>query len=91
MPCGACSREDRRGIIVTTIFRFEGAGFLNDRSNIIVLVDEAHRTQEGILGDDMRNALPNAQFFGLTGTPIADAGPQHLQALRRSRTTPAGC
>jgi type I restriction enzyme, R subunit len=64
--------EDRRGIIVTTIFRFKGAGFLNDRSNIIVLVDEAHRTQDRLLGDDMRKALPHAQFFGLTGTPIAD-------------------
>src|ERR1700722_30505 len=64
--------EGHRGIIVTTIFRFKGAGFLSGRSNIIVLVDEAHRTQEGLLGDDMREALPNAQFFGLTGTPIAD-------------------
>lgn len=65
--------EDQRGIILTTIFRFEGAGLLNGRDNIIVLVDEAHRTQEGRLGADMREALPNAQFFGLTGTPIADA------------------
>jgi type I restriction enzyme, R subunit len=65
--------EDQRGIIVTTIFRFEGAGFLNDRNNIIVLVDEAHRTQEGSLGQDLRIAVPNAQFFGLTGTPISDA------------------
>ena len=37
------------------------------------MVDEAHRTQEGQLGEDMRAAIPNAQFFGLTGTPIADA------------------
>jgi type I restriction enzyme R subunit len=65
--------EDQRGIIVTTIFRFEDAGFLNARENIIVMVDEAHRTQEGRLGDDMRDALPGAQFFGLTGTPISDA------------------
>lgn len=65
--------EDARGIIVTTIFKFEAAGFLNDRSNIVVLVDEAHRTQEGRLGDDLRTAVPHAQFFGLTGTPIADA------------------
>lgn len=65
--------EDRRGVIVTTIFRFEGAGHLNDRENIVVLVDEAHRTQEGVLGHDMRQALPNAQFFGLTGTPVADS------------------
>ena len=65
--------EDARGIIVTTIFRFEGAGFLNDRANIIVLIDEAHRTQEGRLGDDLRTAVPNAQFFGLTGTAVSDA------------------
>lgn len=64
--------DDQRGIIVTTIFRFEGAVELNTRDNIIVLVDEAHRTQEGRLGTDMRTALPNAQFFGLTGTPISD-------------------
>jgi type I restriction enzyme R subunit len=43
---------------------------LNDRSNIIALVDEAHRTQEGDLGRKMREALPNAFLFGLTGTPI---------------------
>lgn len=65
-------REDRRGIVLTTIFRFADAGLLNDRHNIIVMVDEAHRTQEGSLGDDMRVALPSARFFGLTGTPIAD-------------------
>ena len=65
--------EDARGIILTTIFRFEDAGELNTRDNIVVLVDEAHRTQEGALGDDMRVALPNARFFGLTGTPISDS------------------
>lgn len=64
--------DDQRGIIITTVFRFEGAGRLNQRRNIVVLVDEAHRTQEGTLGEDMRQALPRAQFFGLTGTPIAD-------------------
>lgn len=65
-------RDDRRGIVLTTIFRFEDAGLLNVRDNIIVMVDEAHRTQEGRLGDDLRAALPNARFFGLTGTPISD-------------------
>lgn len=65
-------KDDRRGIVLTTIFRFEGAGEWNTRDNIIVFVDEAHRTQEGRLGDDMRTALPNARFFGLTGTPISD-------------------
>jgi len=65
-------RDDQRGIVLTTVFRFEGAGLLNERDNIIVMVDEAHRTQEGRLGTDMREALPNARFFGLTGTPISD-------------------
>lgn len=65
--------EDRRGVIVTTIFRFKDAGLLNDRSNIVVFCDEAHRTQEGNLGKDMRDALPNATFIGLTGTPISTA------------------
>ena len=64
-------REDSRGILVTTIFRFADAGLLNDRANIVVMVDEAHRTQEGRLGADMREALPNAKFIGLTGTPIS--------------------
>lgn len=65
-------KEDRRGIVLTTIFRFEDAGLLNERDNIIVMVDEAHRTTEGTLGEDLREALPNAHFFGLTGTPIAN-------------------
>ncbi len=43
---------------------------MNRRDNIIVMVDEAHRTQEGDLGRKMRSALPNAFLFGLTGTPI---------------------
>jgi type I restriction enzyme R subunit len=47
-----------------------GRGVLNDRGNIVALVDEAHRTQEGDLGMKMRAALPNAFLFGLTGTPI---------------------
>nr|WP_303680654.1 HsdR family type I site-specific deoxyribonuclease [Pelodictyon luteolum] len=62
---------DTRKIIITTIHKFaEADGRLNDRSNIIVMVDEAHRTQEGDLGRKMREALPNAFLFGLTGTPI---------------------
>ncbi|MBM3163630.1 MAG: HsdR family type I site-specific deoxyribonuclease [Chlorobi bacterium] len=62
---------DTRKIIITTIHKFaEADGRLNDRSNIIVMVDEAHRTQEGDLGRKMREALPHAFLFGLTGTPI---------------------
>ncbi len=70
--------QDSRGILITTIFKFKEVVVdennpkgLNDRDNIIVLVDEAHRTQEGSLGDKMRWALPNAHFYGLTGTPIS--------------------
>ena len=63
--------KDSRKVIITTIFKFDEAeGVLNDRDNIIVMVDEAHRTQEGQLGRKMREALPNAFLFGLTGTPI---------------------
>lgn len=63
---------DERGLILTTIFRFKDAdAALNERGDVVVMVDEAHRTQEGTLGDDMRAALPNAQFFGLTGTPVS--------------------
>ena len=63
--------QDTRKIIITTIFKFaEAGGVLNDRSNIIAMVDEAHRTQEGDLVRKMREALPNAFLFGLTGTPI---------------------
>ncbi|MBQ7604152.1 MAG: HsdR family type I site-specific deoxyribonuclease [Clostridia bacterium] len=62
---------DVRKIIITTIFLFDQIdGMLNPRDNIILMVDEAHRTQEGNLGANMRKALPNAFFFGLTGTPI---------------------
>lgn len=63
--------RDARKIIITTIHKFaEAEGVLNDRANLIALVDEAHRTQEGDLGRKMRDALPNAFLFGLTGTPI---------------------
>jgi type I restriction enzyme R subunit len=64
-------KRDTRKVIITTIFKFgESVGVLNDRGDIVVLVDEAHRTQEGNLGLKMRAALPNAFLFGLTGTPI---------------------
>ncbi len=64
-------RGDMRKILITTIYKFgEVNSELNRRDNIIVMVDEAHRTQEGDLGEKMRIALPNAFFFGLTGTPI---------------------
>ena len=63
----------QRKILITTIFKFGDlvdGQILDERDNIILLMDEAHRTQEGDLGKKMRTALPNAFFFGLTGTPI---------------------
>lgn len=63
--------RDTRKIIVSMIHKFRDAKpNMNTRDNIIVLVDEAHRTQEGDLGRQMRAALPNAFLFGLTGTPV---------------------
>ena len=63
----------QRKILITTIFKFgdlSDGEVIDDRDNIILLMDEAHRMQEGDLGKKMRTALPNAFFFGLTGTPI---------------------
>lgn len=66
--------KDTRKIIITTIHKFRDAEpNMNMRDNIIVMVDEAHRTQEGDLGRQMRASLPNAFLFGLTGTPINKA------------------
>jgi len=66
--------KDARFIIITMIHKFKDAyENLNTRDNIILMVDEAHRTQEGNLGERMRAALPNAFLFGLTGTPINKA------------------
>lgn len=66
--------QDTRKIIISMIHKFrEAKPDMNTRENIIVLVDEAHRTQEGDLGRQMRAALPNAFLFGLTGTPVNKA------------------
>ncbi len=73
------------GIVFTTIQKFEeGEDIINDRSNIIFMADEAHRSQYGTeakldretgewkygMAKHMRDALPNATFIGFTGTPI---------------------
>ncbi len=74
------------GVFFTTIQKFtEGDTPLSDRRNIIVMTDEAHRSQYGEEHWDtkaekmkkgfalkMREALPNASFIGFTGTPISD-------------------
>lgn len=64
-------RTDRRGLIVSMIHKFDGMpADINLRKNIFVLIDEAHRTTTGVLGNYLMGALPNASFIGFTGTPI---------------------
>ena len=86
-PVQAASRADLQaklaveagGVVFTTIQKFlpeyKGAQYpcLSERSNIVVIADEAHRSQyEFVKGfaRHMRDALPNASFIGFTGTPI---------------------
>ncbi|MGE3275695.1 MAG: type I restriction endonuclease subunit R [Vicinamibacterales bacterium] len=83
--------NDVRKVIITTIHKFgEADGVLNGRANVIVMVDEAHRTQEGDLGRKMRDALPNAFLFGLTGTPINRADKNTFYAFGADEDQGAG-
>jgi type I restriction enzyme R subunit len=63
---------DYRGVILTTVHLFEGMPkqVTKQRANVIVMADEAHRSQEKDLGTYMRAALEGASLFGFTGTPI---------------------
>jgi type I restriction enzyme R subunit len=88
-PEQAVSREDLAeklkgriagGVFFTTIQKFmpvaESGGPLSDRHNIIVIADEAHRSQYDFIDGyarHMRDSLPNASFIGFTGTPIEQA------------------
>jgi type I restriction enzyme R subunit len=81
-PVQAQSREHLRelldraagGVIFTTIHKFtESHGTISERSNVVVMADEAHRSQYGFVDGGakwMRDALPNATFVGFTGTPL---------------------
>ena len=81
-PVQAASREhlkallDRAagGVAFTTIHKFaEAHGVISERSNVVVMADEAHRSQYGFVEGGarwMREALPNATFVGFTGTPL---------------------
>jgi type I restriction enzyme R subunit len=63
--------QDYRGIVVTTIQKFRDMpANLNTRKNIFVMIDEAHRTTGGDLGNFLMAGLPNASFIGFTGTPV---------------------
>ncbi|MGI5862605.1 MAG: type I restriction endonuclease subunit R, partial [Myxococcales bacterium] len=56
--------------VFTLIHKFQTADVLCDRRDVIVIVDEAHRTQYDQLAMNMRAALPNALFVAFTGTPL---------------------
>ncbi len=62
------------GVVFTTIHKFtEAHGKISERANIVVMADEAHRSQYGFVEGGakwMRDALPNATFVGFTGTPL---------------------
>ena len=62
------------GVVFTTIHKFaEAHGVISERSNVVVMADEAHRSQYGFVEGGarwMREALPNATFVGFTGTPL---------------------
>ena len=80
--CQAQSRSDLREklagqqrYLFTLIQKFgtergEAMPMLSDRSDVIVITDEAHRSQYAQLAANMRAALPNAAFLGFTGTPL---------------------
>ena len=74
------------GVVFTTIQKFtetEEEPLLSDRANIVVMADEAHRSQYDFIDGfarHMRDALPNASFIGFTGTPIesTDKNTRHV-------------
>ncbi len=78
-------RENHRNIF-TLIHKFHverGCTYpvLSNRSDIIVMTDEAHRTQYDTLALNMRNALPNAAFIGFTGTPLMKVGEEKTRTV----------
>lgn len=61
--------------IFTTIQKFQDiSGPVSERDDIIVMTDEAHRTQYDRMAQNMRKALPHASFIGFTGTPLMAEG-----------------
>jgi type I restriction enzyme R subunit len=62
---------DYRGLVVSMIHKFDDIpANINTRDSVVVLVDEAHRTTGGDLGNYLMGALPNATYIGFTGTPV---------------------
>ncbi|MDN5882232.1 MAG: HsdR family type I site-specific deoxyribonuclease, partial [Nitrosospira sp.] len=64
-------KQQFSGLIVTMIHKFDRADAnLSARANVFVLIDEAHRSTGGDLGNYLMGALPNATLIGFTGTPV---------------------
>lgn len=64
-------KDDYRGIIVCMVHKFRDMPpNINTRKNIYILIDEAHRTTGGDLGNFLMAGIPNATYIGFTGTPI---------------------
>ena len=63
--------SDYRGLVVSMIHKFDDIpANINTRESVVILVDEAHRTTGGDLGNYLMGALPNATYIGFTGTPV---------------------
>lgn len=63
------------GVITTTVQKFEparkkGQDFIDFDHNIFILIDEAHRSQNGMANLEMNRVIPNACYIGFTGTPL---------------------
>ena len=64
-------KDKPAGVFITTIQKFNELGnIVDDRGNVIVLIDEAHRTEYGDYQMELQAVLPNAKRFAFTGTPI---------------------
>jgi type I restriction enzyme R subunit len=68
-------KDKNLAVITTVVDKFETAakkkaGFVDDDKNIFVLIDEAHRSQNGIANLEMNRIIPNACYIGFTGTPL---------------------
>lgn len=62
--------EEQNRYLFSLIHKFNFEKVVTEREDIIVISDEAHRTQGGQLAMNMRNTIPNASFIGFTGTPL---------------------
>ena len=63
-------KNQSREVIITTIQKFRKPRYKDERKNLIIMIDEAHRSQYGALAIRMRETFPNSTIFGFTGTPI---------------------